>query len=129
MDWKNATASVTVTMLMTMLAESVEDIRIFRGRPRFMFRKDQIGSALKSTSATQSAITANGEHQQGANGCLVLTGGLGYEDRPRHATFICNASLNPLSEHHNPHDPEKDTNAEDNVSQSALGMRNVHHGG
>lgn len=52
----------------------------------------------------------------------MLTGGLGYKDRPRYETVMRNANLNPLSEHHNPHDPEKGTNTEGNVSLRALGM-------
>lgn len=54
--WKYATVCMTVTMLMTMLADNAEDIRILRSRLSFTLRKNQVGSALKSMSAIQSAV-------------------------------------------------------------------------
>ena len=64
MDWQMATTSTTVTILITMLADSAEQIRILRFRLSFTLRKNQMGSALKSTSATQSAIAAKSKCQQ-----------------------------------------------------------------
>ena len=102
---------------MTMLADSAEQIRILRFLLSFTLRKNQMGSALRSASATQSAVTAKvGERQQSANERRVLTGGLGYKDHPRHETMICDATLKSLSERHDPHDPEKDTNADGDMS-------------
>lgn len=103
-------------MLMTMAAENAEDIRTLRFLQSLMSRRNQTGSALKSTSAVHSAVTINGKYQHTIEERRVLTDGLDYESRRRHETCVVKAEMKSHGQHHDPNEPKQNTNAKGNVS-------------
>ena len=65
---KRKVACMTVTTLMTMLAENVDKMRVLRSRLSLTSRKNIIGSTVKVMSARQSAV--------GKKRKLIMTEGL-----------------------------------------------------
>lgn len=118
--WNNTTACTTVITLITMLAENVAKINIFRFRPSFTLRKNTTGSPVKSTSPIPSAINRRGVNVIPSVCWLrVLTDGLGDNDLFHDETTILEADFNSLTDETEPCGSERGTDTDGDPFQRA----------